>query len=174
MCGGAPSTSDGIPLGICDGILNTLSAGVIDILPLETICLAGAEGSAKVGPRLIGVESLWNDGKPCGRSSGNASNAATVSACRANEVTVVTPRRERLFHDELRVLSNMVPPSLIVVAKDTRTAFGGMRKEKKKGHAMRGLYGTFPTLAVSRKTTWAVRSTSESPVWELLASEPQA
>src|ERR1700722_5923606 len=55
-CGGASSTLDGIPFGICDGVLNLMSVGVIGAVLIETMRLAGGEGSARVGPRLTGVE----------------------------------------------------------------------------------------------------------------------
>jgi hypothetical protein len=68
----------------------------------------GAGGSPKGRPKLTGVESEWNRGKPAGRSSGTTSNTPTANTCKPSDVKVVNPRRERSSHDEWIVASNIV------------------------------------------------------------------
>jgi hypothetical protein len=75
-------------------------------------CILGVGGSPSGCPKLTGIESWRNNGKPSGRSRGSTSNTQTARACKPNEVKVVNPRRERSFHDESSVPSNMVSSSM--------------------------------------------------------------
>jgi len=59
-------------------------------------------------PKLIAVESWWNEGNPMGRNNGKSSNTPVTKACNPNEVRVVNPRRERSAHDESSVWENML------------------------------------------------------------------
>jgi hypothetical protein len=95
-------------LGIRVGILRVMSLGLLGasvFVPARTL---GAGGSPRGFPKLTGVESARNSGKPAGRSSGKTSNTPTASACKPNEVKAVNPRRERSSHDEFSASSNMV------------------------------------------------------------------
>jgi hypothetical protein len=85
-----------------------IGAAEVGAAGLELVCGLTATTSASGCPRLTGVDSWRSSGKPVGRSSGKISNTPTVKACNPNDVKVVHPRRERSFHDELSVPSNMV------------------------------------------------------------------
>jgi hypothetical protein len=67
-----------------------------------------AGGSASGVPKLTGVESRRNKGRPSGRRSGNSRNKPASKACKPNDVKVVQPRRERPVHEESSVSANMV------------------------------------------------------------------
>jgi hypothetical protein len=96
-----------MPCGINLGILKVMSAALVRGVVLEPACVRVSGASPRGFPKLTGVESARNSGKPAGRSSGKTSNTATANACKPNEVKAVNPRRERSSHDELSVSSNM-------------------------------------------------------------------
>ena len=126
----------------------------------EPACACTGEGSARGWPKLIGVESWWNDGKPpVGRSRGKNSNTAVINACNPNDVKVVLPRRMRSVHDESSasanmVLSNDVPANMAssrngVAAKDTESFSAGSHLRNKKGRSEAAFWGTSATRKVS-------------------------
>jgi hypothetical protein len=77
--------------------------------------------SDKGGPKLIGVESWWNEGRPVGRSRGKRNKTPVISACNPKQVKVIHPRRPRSDHDESIETSNIVSPGKAVAAKDTES-----------------------------------------------------
>jgi len=107
MDGGPSSLVAGMLVGIRLGILSVMSLGLLGASVFVPVRILGAGASPRGLPRLTGVESARNSGKPAGRSSGKTSNTATANACKPNEVKAVNPRRERSSHDELSVSSNM-------------------------------------------------------------------
>jgi hypothetical protein len=134
VCGRPWLLAGRIAPGIGEGCLKRSTAG----RPGKGFDLVRArigEGSARGWPKLIGVESWWNEGKPVGRSSGKSSNTAIISACNPNDVKVVQPRHMRSVHDEASAsaniaLSNDVPANLVssrngVAAKDTESFSAG-------------------------------------------------
>lgn len=68
-----------------------------------------ATGASDAGcPKLTGVESEWNEGKPAGRNREKRSSVPAARPCNTNDVKADNPRRERSSQDELSVSSNMV------------------------------------------------------------------
>jgi len=127
----------------------------------EPACAPTAAGSARGWPKLIGVESWWNEGKPVGRSSGKSSNTAVTKACNPNDVNVVQPRRASSGHGGLSVsansvLSHDVPATMTsswnaVAAKDTVIFSAGSRLRNKKGRWEAAFGGTSATHTVSSR-----------------------
>jgi hypothetical protein len=108
-CGGPSSLAGDISFGIRVGILKVMSTGLLGAaIVFAPARVLGAGGSPKGRPKLTGVESEWNRGKPAGRSSGTTSNTPTANTCKPSDVKVVNPRRERSSHDEWIVASNIV------------------------------------------------------------------
>src|SRR5207302_7519312 len=153
ICGGPSSPVVGMPFGIRVGILRVRSKALLRGAVFELMCALAAGGSPRGRPRLTGVESDRSNGNPAGRSSGKISNTPTANACKPNEVRAVSPRRERSFHDELRVSSNMVS-SLVkaTTTKDTNPPLRRQPRSKEKGRICTRPLGTFLTHAVSRLT----------------------
>ena len=60
-----------------------------------------ATGASVAGwPKLTGVESEWNEGKPVGRNREKRSSIPAARPCSANDVNADNPRRERSSQDE--------------------------------------------------------------------------
>src|SRR5580704_17237495 len=173
-CGGALSlAADASPRNLCDG-LKMMAAGLTGAttFPPARVLTAGASASR---PKLTDVGSWRNNAKPVGRSNGTASNTPTASACKANEVKVVSPRRERSPHDEWSVSSNMVSSwnrIRILLGTPKHSPRTGRSKEKRP--RLNAAFGNFLDTHGVAETTWVVRSTAESPAWELQASETPA
>jgi hypothetical protein len=71
-------------------------------------CALGVGASDAGCPKLTGVESECNEGKPAGRKREKRSSVPAARPCNANDVNAENPRRERSSHDELSVSSNIV------------------------------------------------------------------
>ena len=136
-------------------------------------CGATDGASPRGRPKLTGVESERNRGKPAGRSSGTISNTPTAKTCKPNEVKVVSPKRERSSHEEFRVLSNMVSSSKTDTAKDTKPCSEGSAGAKKKAAFERSLW-ELSRHTRCHKTTWVARLFWEPLAWALAVLEPQA
>ena len=106
--GGASSPADGSPYGILVGCLQTNSAGWLGAAAFPPARVLPGMKSPTGWPKLTGVVSCRNKGKPCGRNTGKTSNTPTTTACSPNEVKVVNPRRERSSSDESSEFKNMV------------------------------------------------------------------
>jgi hypothetical protein len=128
----------GWPTGSGDGRWKKNSVGLLGAkLEAERTLTAGT--SARGRPKLIGVESKWNEGNPIGRNNGKTMSMPVINACNPNEVRVVHPRRVLSGHDESSVSANMLFSNVFLSAmmsskwnaavKDTKTFFGGALPE---------------------------------------------
>src|ERR1700728_360946 len=106
--GTVSSPMSGVSLGIRVGILRVMVVGlfgVIVVSPIMRVLTAG--GSPNGCPKLTGVESEWNEGKPAGRNREKSSSVPATRPCNANDVKADNPRRERSSQDVLIVSSNI-------------------------------------------------------------------